>query len=129
MSFRPNPNLEAELLARLQPVGDAVADELAQSVKDNVSAGSRSGRQYRSSPRRSSAPNEYPQEQTGDFKDSIRWRQVSPTRWEVFSDDDPRKVIALELGTANMEERAPFRKTLYAEETARRLVARMREVL
>lgn len=70
MAFRPNPAGLASLRDRLTAVALKGAEAAVEVSRDKLS-GPGSGRQYAGLPNRSSAPHEYPAEQTGDLLRSM----------------------------------------------------------
>lgn len=66
--------------------GAAVAAEV---IREHIQAGPRSGVHWPDMPRRSSAPGEYPQEQTGDLLRSVGVEHERPTEYVVGSVDNP----------------------------------------
>ena len=97
---------------------EAAAKTAEDQLRQNLSAGSRSGRQYPNLPRRSSAPDEYPQEQFGDLKNKVG-RQTSDDGLEqevgVF-DEDAGKLFGLEFGDSQKQGRAPITRTANSTE-------------
>ena len=69
---RRNENALAQLEQLAQSVTLKMADIGADELRTNLSAGPRSGRQYPNLPRRSSAPGQYSQEQSGRLKGMVQ---------------------------------------------------------
>lgn len=118
------PSALATIKRQLEPAVEASAKAFADQLRENVSAGSRSGVQYNSLPRRSSAPSEMPQEQGGDLKASVEANPTSdPLKWQAgFYGDDQAKLESLEYGSRNMAERAPLQRTAQDAETRKRML-------
>lgn len=119
------PNAAAIIAKQLTGPVERAATAYADKLSDNLAAGSRSGIQYPSLPRQSSAPGEYPQSQTGSLKDSVG---TSPTNnklvWSAgFFGEDKAKLLSLEYGSRNMAERAPLYKTSQDNDTRARMLA------
>lgn len=80
--FIPNPAGLAQIQAQLKEVKAVTAEAFAEQLRDNLSAGPRSGVQYADLPRRSSAVNEYSQEQHGTLKGMVKagedWFGLAP---------------------------------------------------
>jgi hypothetical protein len=69
--FTPNPDFAKQLAASVDAVASRAAEASADELRKNVSAGARTGIHYPWMPRRSSAPGEFPQEQSGSLLDSV----------------------------------------------------------
>ncbi len=119
----------AQLEAEAQKFLLKMAEVGADALRENLSAGSRSGVQYKSLPRRSSAPGEMPQEQSGRLKSMV---ESGPTADGAYfglvpnGTDEREQALALELGAPrqNLIARAPVRRTALDS----RVHARMRAV-
>jgi hypothetical protein len=99
----------------LEPKVQAGASAYADALRENVSAGPRSGVQYPGLPRQSSSATEFPQEQFGDLKASVDTQPTNdPLIWRAgFIGDDQGKLDWLEYGTG----RAPLQRTADQPET------------
>ncbi len=93
----------------LEPKVQASAEAYADALRDNVSAGPRSGVQYPGLPRQSSSADEFPQEQFGDLKASVDTQPTNdPLVWRAgFIGDDQGKLNWLEWASG----RAPLART------------------
>jgi hypothetical protein len=101
---------------------EAGALELGIVLEENLSAGSRSGTQYPSLPRRSSAPGEYPQEQTGQLISGVFVEPTAdPLVFEVGIEDDAGKLMGLEFEAPSQGGRAPLRRTITDAKTHQRV--------
>lgn len=114
----------------------AAADELGVVLSENVAAGARSGEHYPGQPRRSSAEGEYPQEQFGDYINSV---EAGPADDPLLylagpgavSNQVPAHAFHLEgYGTDGTERaglgvRDPVARTGEDPETHRRLLQRL----
>lgn len=80
--FKPSPNMRALLLARMEPVAEAMAQEAAGFLKEKLS-GAGSGLHHPGLPNPSSAPGEYPAEQSGDLLACIGVQSTGPAQYEV----------------------------------------------
>ena len=124
-----NPNALAQLEALAQSVTLKMAEVGADVLRENLSAGSRSGRQYPDLPRRSSAPGEMPQEQTGELKGMVESGKTENGAYFGLvpkSAAQREKALNLELGapSQNLIARAPVRRTALDPRT----LAKMRAV-
>jgi hypothetical protein len=99
----------------LEPKIQAGAEAYADALRENVSAGPRSGVQYPGLPRQSSSATEFPQEQFGDLKASVDTQPTNdPLMWRAgFIGDDEGKLNWLEFGSG----RAPLQRTADQAET------------
>lgn len=118
-----NPNLKAELIKDLSPRIQHAAEAGAAVLRENVSAGARSGVHYPNLPRRSSAAGEFPQEQEGDLRASVDANPTNnPLVWEVgFFGDDQGKLNNLEYAPPSRGGRAPLARTMSNPETLKRM--------
>jgi hypothetical protein len=125
--FDPNPVALAALTAQLDEAMAAAAEAGAEQLRDNLSAGARSGVQYPQLPRRSSSPGEYSQEQSGQLKGMVDHGQHAPaSAWFGLAPQN-----ADELGEAKGQEfgnpenslvgRANVRKTALDSRTHKRM--------
>ena len=80
---------------------DAGVDELHA----NLAAGERSGRKYPNLPRTSSAFGEFPQEQFGDLRDSVKSWRINPLRYAMGFQNAPDYALDIE------QSRAPLANT------------------
>lgn len=80
VTVKPNPSALAQLYAEADKKLAAMAEAGADALRENLSAGSRSGVQYPSLPRRSSAPGQYSQEQSGTLKGMVESGQSGPLK-------------------------------------------------
>lgn len=99
----------------------AAATSYAAQLDENVTRGSRSGIQHLGLPFQSSSPDEYPQEQFGDLRESVDNRLES-NQWlagffgdKTSSNDDDfqEKLDSLEFGTINIAPRNPLQRTAF----------------
>jgi hypothetical protein len=81
-----------------RPAFERGAIALLGRLEQNIQAGERSGIHHPENPRQSSAPGEYPQEQTGDLLNSLDFRVISNTRVEVGAINNPPE-YAVDLET------------------------------
>lgn len=70
------PNAAAIIAKQLTGPVERAAKAYADQLSDNLAAGSRSGVQYPSLPRQSSAPGEFQQEQSGSLRDAVGVRDT-----------------------------------------------------
>lgn len=126
---RKNPNALAQLQELVDSVLLGMAEVGAADLRANLSAGSRSGVQYPSLPRRSSAPGEMPQEQSGRLKGMVgSGMQESGSAYfglEPNGNDEREQALALELGAprSNLIARSPIRRTALDPRTQSRMKA------
>lgn len=118
-----------QLNAEAQKIVLKMAELGADALRENLSAGSRSGVQYKSLPRRSSTPTEMPQEQSGRLKSMVDFGPNADGAYFGFvpnGADEREQASALELGAPrqNLIARAPVRRTALDS----RVHARMRAV-
>jgi len=86
-----------------------VANRSAEVLREQLSAGVRTGRFHSMLPRQSSALGEYPQEQTGELVRSVQAVKVNASTYAVgFVNIDQDKVLELEFGTPQQGGRAPL---------------------
>ncbi len=113
------PTAKATITALLAKPVAAGAEAYAERLRDNISAGNRSGVKYKALPRQSSSPSEYPQEQSGQLKDSVDARPTSnPLVAQAgFFGGNQEQAKALEFGSVNMAERAPLQRSADQPET------------
>jgi hypothetical protein len=111
---------KATIVNALVPKVQAGTEAYADALRDNVSAGPRSGVQYPGLPRQSSSATEFPQEQFGDLKASADSQPTNnPLIWRAgFMGDDIGKLRWLEYGSG----RAPLAHTADDPETRRRML-------
>ncbi len=126
---RKNPNA----LAQLQELVDGalldMAEVGAEDLRGNLSAGPRSGIQYPSLPRRSSAPGEFSQEQTGGLRGMVGSGMLEPGAayfgLEPETIADAEEALAQEVGAPrnNLVGRANVRRTALDSRTQSRMKA------
>jgi hypothetical protein len=106
---------KATIVNALAPKVQAGTEAYADALRENVSAGPRSGVQYPGLPRQSSAATEFPQQQFGDLKASVDTQPTNdPLMWRAgFIGDDEGKLNWLEYGSG----RAPLQRTADQAET------------
>lgn len=119
MSVRINPAvLRAELERIATPALERGAIALLGRMEQNIQAGERSGTFHPENLRQSSAPGEYPQEQSGDLLASLDWRKISSTRMEVGAiNNPPEQALKLETDTAEFGGRRWASRTAEELET------------
>ncbi len=115
---KENPNILAQLEAEGQKFLLKMAEVGADALRENLSAGSRSGVQYPSLPRRSSTPTEMPQEQSGRLKSMVQSGSTADGAYFGFvpkNAEEAEEAKAMELGAprANVIARQPVRRTAY----------------
>lgn len=117
--------LTVDLYARLRQAGEAGAEILRR----NLSAGPRGGVHYPGMPRRSSAPNEFPQEQFGNLRGAVNWAATAdPLTIVVGVINHPKMadnaLAALEYGNSrgNLQGRNYMSQTFEAPETMRAML-------
>ena len=120
MSFKLNPNLHAELTRNLTQHLDVAAKEAADTYAKNISRGPRSGIHHPNLPARSSAPDEFLQEQSGAHHDSVTARTTSNPLLKEFGafnvpDTPDAALAALEFGSADGRIAGRFSLTRTAE--------------
>jgi hypothetical protein len=126
---RKNPNALAQLQELIDGALLDMAEVGAEDLRRNLSAGNRSGVQYPSLPRRSSAPGEMPQEQSGRLKSMVVSGVLEPGvayfGFEPDGHDEREQALALELGAPrnNLIARAPIRRTALDPRTQSRMKA------
>lgn len=99
LRLQQNPRLEAMLEAQLTSAMESAALEAAIGLRGRLSYASsrRTGRKYARYPRRSSRKGEYPQQQTGDLRDSVDAANGGKMIALVgFNTDNKKKVMFLE---------------------------------
>lgn len=105
---------EEQILRDLERVPKAGAEAFALKLYEKLDSESHGrGIQYPRLRNRSSTPTQLPVRQTGSFRDSADYRQVSRFRWAagIFPEArDVAKARSLEYGSENMEQRAPTRR-------------------
>ena len=113
MSFKLDPNFMKSLEADLEPKLERSANSFADSLRENIDAGPRTGRHYPNLPRQSSAPHEYPQRQHGDLYEDVDVGGEGLDRRFGFlkGKNTQAKLSSLEFGSVHMEERAPLGRT------------------
>lgn len=120
-TFKLDPAFEAALIADLEPRLERAGDQFAGALDENLAAGERSGIHWSGMPRRSSAPYEYPQEQTGQLRSGVFNRTTDDKLVrEVGIADEQKKLNGLEFGHEPfLQPRAPVARTLESEDTQR----------
>lgn len=126
METRLNPQGLALMRARIQQAIDEASLAAAAQLDENTSAGPRSGIHHAGLPRRSSSPDEFLQEQSGDLNDSIDVRDGGDLRNRVGFHEAPYSVNvlgALEFGNkaGTLEGRKSLTRTFESEETRQRM--------
>jgi hypothetical protein len=124
---RKNPNA----LAQLQELVDGVLLDMAEvgadDLRSNLSAGSRSGVHYAGQTRRSSAPGEYSQEQTGGLRGMVGSGMLEPGSayfgLEPENEAEREEALAQEFGAPrnNLVGRANVRRTALDSRTQARM--------
>lgn len=92
--FEPNAALDAQLARELDGISEALAGEFKAFLVEKLS-GPGSGVHWPGQPNPSSAPGQYPAEQSGALVQSIDARREGD-HWEVGSFDAPPEAFALE---------------------------------
>lgn len=95
-TFVPSPDLEARLLRLLAPKVRAAGQEVKAFLTEKLS-GPGSGVQWPGQPNPSSAPGEYPAEQSGDLVGSLDAREVGPLHWQAGAFEAPPEAFWLEF--------------------------------
>lgn len=116
---------------------DAAAEEGREVLEENLSASTsqRTGEWYKGQPRRSSAPGQYPQEQTGNLRSMAAVEHISSTQVDFglypASVQDAQQAMALEVGAPrnNLVARAPVYRTFIAPETHQRMMDAVERVV
>jgi hypothetical protein len=129
VAFAINPNLLAGIEADLAPRIERAAEKGGELLRMNVSAGARSGRRYSQLSRQSSAPGEFYQEQSGEFRDAVA---ANPTNDSLTYEVG---VFGLDQGRLNHSEFAPgsaggrqnLARTFEAPSTLREMLDAMEE--
>lgn len=121
--FDPNPAALAAFDAQFDRAMLAAAEAGAAQLRENLSAGGRSGVQYPQLPRRSSSPGEMPQLQSGRLQGMVDHGSSGPGEaWFGLAPsnaDELGQARALELGNpqGNLIARAPVRRTAFDSRT------------
>lgn len=113
MAVRFVPNLAgiAMLTAQLKEVKAVTAEVYAEQLRDNLSAGPRSGRKYPDLPRQSSGPGEFSQEQSGNLK-SMVYADEDSFGFAPRNAEDREQVFDQEFGDGDrLAGRANLRRT------------------
>jgi hypothetical protein len=119
-TWNPNPAgfdaLEA-FLGRI--IVHEVAPAIAAKLDEKISRGGRSGVQYPSYPQgvRASSPTEYPQEVTGNLRDSLDAQQVGKTTAAIgfirnLNRETIQQIVGLEFKPPRLGGRKPIRRAL-----------------
>ncbi len=121
------PNAAAIIAKQLERPVQRAAESKAADLKRNVSRGPRSGVKYAGLPYQSSAPGEFPQQQSSGDEALVNSIEANPTndrlRWQVgFFGQPQKKLNALEWGYEpnNLEARAPLQRTMDDNESNNR---------
>ena len=124
--YTPNPDFTKQLAASVDSVVNRAAEASADQLRENVSAGARTGIHYPWMPRRSSAPGEFPQQQSGNLLESVG---VANPRFHAglqefeyavgFFGEDMQKLEELEF--TGPGKRAPLTMTMLSADTYERM--------
>lgn len=106
MSYEPDPTFGQQLDDQIGALLDAAAEEGANVLSENLKAGGRTGRKYPRLPRRSSAPGEYPQEQSGTLRRGVGSARDGSTA-QVIIVDDLGKLLGLEFSPPSKNPNQP----------------------
>lgn len=121
-----NPNALARLYAEAERVLAAMAEAGAKRLDANLAAGPRSGVHYRHLPRRSSAPGEYSQEQSGRLRGMVRHGKLGFLRYYYGLVPRGRaealQALAQEFGRPGMVGRANVTRTALDARTRTEMV-------
>jgi hypothetical protein len=116
-----SPEFERLLLEDALERFEPAAQVAAEALKENLSLGQRSGRQYPNLPNRSSAVGEFPQYQTGALYNSIAKRKTRDG-YDVGSiNNPPPEAVYLEFREPSRGGRPWLSSTLEDPETHRRI--------
>ncbi len=126
---RKNPNALLELQRLIDGTLLAMAEVGADDLRENLSPGPRSGVHYPNNPRRSSAPGEFSQLQTGRLRGMVKAGLLTPGR-AYFGlvpngADEREQAEDQEFGNPGnrLIGRANVRRTAYAPRTQARMKA------
>lgn len=125
---KQNPNVLSELQALVESVLLDMAEVGADALRENLSAGPRSGRQYPNLSRRSSAPGEFSQQQSGGLRGMVNSGMQGPNAayfgLEPRSPADREQALAQEFGAPrkNLIGRANVRRTALSSLVHRRMI-------
>ncbi len=126
MDFGPTIALN-QIARQLDQVAQTTMREYAEAVRDNISAGPRTGRQYPGLSRPSSAPDKFSQEQSGGMRSRVgSWRDGEGHRAGIR--DATAQDFTQELGSSTVAARANMQCTTLDDETHRRIDTAVREV-
>ena len=107
------------------------ADAAADVLRANINFGVRSGFQWTKLPHRSSAPDEFPQLQTGDLFNSVTSLWQEPVGGNLASVvgfwGDPDKIASIEFGDEHEGGRAPLTRTMEDSKTHALMLATIAE--
>ncbi|MEI3783780.1 hypothetical protein U9R89_21925 [Pectobacterium brasiliense] len=106
-TFVPTPDLDDQLARLLAPHVAQAARTVAAFLRQKMT-GPGSGVQWVGQPRPSSAPGEYPAEQTGALVDSLDAQAVNLLHWQAGAFNAPEQAFWLEYPPP---PDAPFSKT------------------
>lgn len=112
MSFEENRALGAALKAHARRVLVAGADAAAETLRENLSEGTRTGRRYSGLPNRSSAASEYPQEQFGDLRAGVFSQPAGDGAEVGIANNAQSKLNRLEFAPPSGGGRAPIARTM-----------------
>lgn len=123
MKFTPDAEAEKKIRKQLEQAMKQAAEASAKLLGENLSAGTRSGRKYAKLPRRSSAPDEFIQEQFGDIKRGIGFVPAPQALgYSVGTDGRELDILKdLEFGSADgrIKGRLSLTRTAESGENAR----------
>lgn len=126
--FVPNPAGIAMLQAQLKQVKAVTAEVYADQLRDNLSAGPRAGIKYPDLPRRSSAPGQFSQEQSGNLK-SMVYSDADSFGFAPRSSEDREQVFDQEFGDGDrLAGRANLRRTASEPKAKARALQEVRKV-
>ncbi len=114
MDFDPTIALN-QIARQLDQVAQTTMREYAEAVRDNISAGPRSGIHHPGLPRISSAPDEYSQEQSGGMRSRVESWQVGEGRKAGIRDTTAQDFTQA-LGSSTVSARANMQRTARSSE-------------
>lgn len=105
--IKPDSQFENEFDLQLGVMLEAAADEGANVLDKHLKAGARSGVKYRRLPRRSSAPGQYPQEQSGELRRGVGSIVTDDLHAQVIINDKLGKLLGLEFSPPSKNPNQP----------------------
>lgn len=118
------PNAESLIEAHLTRLIGASVDVAADILDENIALHFVSGRQWKNLPEPSSGGGEFPQEQSGTLRSSIKFLHVKRTRWHVgFVGLNEEYLKHLEFAPASEGGRAPLSITMLDGTTQAQMMA------